>query len=102
MSRFHNINGEQIEFTPEEEIARDVEEKEWEDSAFDRAIVVFRLERNALLASTDWRDLPSYAGTKQAEWKTYRQALRDLPSTQTAVMNDFGGITGVTYPTKPS
>lgn len=56
-----------------------------------------RQKRDQLLAATDWRDLPSYAGTKQAKWRTYRQALRDLPSgldTEEKVKN-------VTWPTKP-
>ena len=30
MTRFHNIDGEHIQFTPEEEIARDEEERLWE------------------------------------------------------------------------
>ena len=30
MPRHHMINGEQVPFTPEEEIARDAEEAQWE------------------------------------------------------------------------
>jgi hypothetical protein len=61
---------------------------------------ILRAERNRLLAETDFYGNSDV--TMSNDMKTYRQALRDLPSTQTAVMNDFGGITGVTYPTKPS
>jgi hypothetical protein len=35
--------------------------------------------------------------SKKAEWQTYRQALRDLPSNQSNV-----SIRTVTWPTKPS
>mgnify|MGYP003138433461 CR=1 FL=1 len=40
-----------------------------------------RQERNRLLSESDWRDLPSYPGSNQEAWRTYRQQLRDLPST---------------------
>lgn len=56
-----------------------------------------REERNALLAACDWvvlADSP-ISGDKLAEWKTYRQALRDLPANTTDWEN-------VTYPTQPS
>ncbi len=42
-----------------------------------------RIERNLILQSSDWAvktDVPLTAGKKN-EWKTYRQALRDLPET---------------------
>lgn len=51
-----------------------------------------RRDRNAKLAATDWRagsDL-----TLSDEWKTYRQALRDVP-TQSDPDN-------ITWPTEPS
>ena len=43
----------------------------------------FREWRNACLAETDWTVLPDspLSAEKQAEWKTYRQKLRDLPAT---------------------
>ena len=42
---------------------------------------LLRLERDQLLSQSDWRDLPSYPGSNQEAWRTYRQQLRDLPST---------------------
>ncbi len=33
MPRFHNINGERVQFTAEEEAARDAEEAAWEAGA---------------------------------------------------------------------
>tara|TARA_B100000780_G_C20835559_1_gene332048 strand:+ start:302 stop:559 length:258 start_codon:yes stop_codon:yes gene_type:complete len=61
---------------------------------------VLRAERNRLLAETDFYGNSDI--TMSDDMKTYRQALRDLPSTQTPELDAFGGITGVTYPTKPS
>ena len=36
-----------------------------------------------------------------AEWKTYRQALRDLPATAEPQLNEFGNLTNVEWPTPP-
>ena len=62
---------------------------------------LLREERNRRLAETDWKDLPSYPGTDQEEWRTYRQALRDLPSSSSPQLDEFGQLTNVTWPTKP-
>ena len=55
-----------------------------------------RHERNELLSETDYIILRAYeSGTAvPTEWATYRQALRDLPSTST----DFNSVS---WPTKP-
>lgn len=39
-----------------------------------------RLQRNYLLAQSDWA-MASDAPTDKEAWATYRQALRDFPST---------------------
>jgi hypothetical protein len=39
-----------------------------------------RLRRDSLLAASDWTQLPD-APIDQAAWATYRQQLRDFPST---------------------
>ena len=62
---------------------------------------LLREERNRRLTETDWKDLPSYPGTDQNDWRTYRQALRDLPSTASPSLDDNGQLTNVTWPTKP-
>jgi len=41
-----------------------------------------RIQRNRLLAESDWAVLPDAPTDKQA-WETYRQALRDFPATWT-------------------
>ena len=40
---------------------------------------VLRIERNRRLAETDWTQSRDVILENDAEWKTYRQALRDLP-----------------------
>lgn len=49
-------------------------------SQFDMAMEDLRRKRNALLAKTDWTDLPNtpLSNEKKTEWQTYRQQLRDL------------------------
>jgi hypothetical protein len=57
-----------------------------------------REERNALLAASDWTQLPdaraSMGETKAAEWDAYRQALRDIPQQD-------GFPQDVTWPVSP-
>ena len=66
------------------------------------AMRLLRLERNSIIAETDWR--ASSDLTLPDAWKNYRQALRDLPASTTPVLDDNApiGITSVTWPTKPS
>ena len=44
-----------------------------------------RNKRNALLVQSDWTQMPDspLSDSKKQEWATYRQALRDFPSTWT-------------------
>jgi len=60
-----------------------------------------RIERDRLIAETDWWVLPDRTPT--SEQLAYRQALRDLPSTATPVLDPTTrlGISGVSWPTKP-
>ena len=45
---------------------------------YDTAAAAVRAERDKLIAATDWTVLGD-AKTVKADWKTYRQALRDVP-----------------------
>jgi len=54
---------------------------------------ILRLTRDKLLAETDWMALSDV--TLPDDWKAYRQALRDLPATESNPANP-------TYPTKPN
>tara|TARA_R110000803_G_scaffold116619_1_gene185197 strand:- start:641 stop:1006 length:366 start_codon:yes stop_codon:yes gene_type:complete len=74
--------------------------KRYVDSAWvDLVVTVIELrkERDKLIAGCDYTQLTDTAlsDAKVAEWVTYRQALRDLPSGYTPVANP-------TYPTVPS
>jgi len=75
MPRYHKVNGVRIQFTAEEETARDAEEKAWADGALDRALQNLRDKRNNLLAKTDWTSSSDL--TMSTEMKEYRQKLRD-------------------------
>ena len=95
MPRYHNINGERVQFTAAEETARDAEEKAWADGALGRAQANLRSKRNQLLAETDFYALSDV--TLSDDMKTYRQELRDLPSGKDTVEK----CNNVTWPTKP-
>ena len=95
MPRFHNINGNRVQFTAEEETARDAEEAAWEAGAFDRAIAGLRERRNNLLKATDFYALSDV--TMSEDMTIYRQELRDLPDGLTTVEE----VNTVTWPTKP-
>ena len=47
-----------------------------------------REERNKLLVESDWTEFSNspLSEDKKAEWKTYRQALRDLPENSSPVL----------------
>ena len=63
---------------------------------------LLREERNIKLAATDWR--ASSDLTLADAWKTYRQALRDLPASTTPKLDEFGNLdqSSVAWPTEPS
>ena len=95
MPRYHNINGNIVQFTAEEEAARDAEEKAWADGALARAQANLRSKRNRLLAETDFYALSDV--TMSDDMKTYRQELRDLPADKDTVEK----CDNATFPTKP-
>ena len=66
------------------------------------AMRLLRIERNKRIALTDWR--ASSDLTLSNAWKTYRQALRDLPASATPKLrSDYElDLTSVTWPTEPS
>ena len=88
------VDGVRIQFTPEEEAARDAEEAAWEAGAFDRSIARLREDRNRRLAATDWNALQDV--TMSDAIRDYRQALRDLPAGLTTVEQ----VEAVTWPVK--
>ena len=95
MPRYHNINGNKVQFTAEEETARDAEEKAWADGALGRAQANLRSKRNRLLTETDFYALSDV--TMSDEMKKYRQDLRDMPAGKDTVDK----CNNATWPTKP-
>ena len=63
---------------------------------------LLRLERDKRIALTDWR--ASSDLTLSDAWKTYRQALRDLPASASPKLDSNYNLdlTSVTWPTEPS
>tara|TARA_R110000851_G_scaffold124652_1_gene255109 strand:- start:83 stop:382 length:300 start_codon:yes stop_codon:yes gene_type:complete len=99
MTRNHNINGNIVPFTAEEETARDAEELAVANGAFDRAMADLRNKRDAILKSSDWEVIMAKekGTTLSSAFKTYRQNLRDITSGLTTVED----VQGVVFPTKP-
>ena len=67
---------------------------------------LLRQERDKLLSETDWVSTKSVdTGVAVAtNWKTYRQALRDLPASSSPSLDEFYDLdfSSVTWPTEPS
>lgn len=87
------INQNLVEIT-DEEAAANAEEIAIADAAM--LEISNRETRNELLAASDWtqaNDSP-LTTAKKTKWKTYRQALRDLPSS-----SDWPNVT---FPEEPS
>ena len=98
MPRYKMVNGERIQLTAEEEAARDAEEAAWEAGAKDRSMANLRAKRNNLLKETDHYGLSDV--TMSEAMTTYRQELRDLPST-VADDDTASDVDAITFPTKP-
>jgi hypothetical protein len=95
MPRYHLINGKHVQFTTEEETARDAEEKAWTDNQLNRDLQMLRNKRNVLLAETDWWGASD--NTMTDAQKKYRKDLRDL----TTGLDTVEKVANVTWPTKP-
>jgi len=99
MPRYHNINGNNVQFTAAEETARDNEETAWANAAPARALATLRDKRNSLLQAYDWEILQELekGNAISSDMRTYRQALRDLPNGKDTVDK----CNNATWPTKP-
>ena len=58
-----------------------------------------REQRNQLLQQSDWMANSDVVMTDK--WKTYRQALRDLPATSQPKLDENGMLTNITWPEVP-
>ena len=62
---------------------------------------IMREQRDQLLKESDVYMFDDYPTLKLAEWKTYRQQLRDMPENETPLLQPDGSLSNVTWPTKP-
>jgi len=90
------IDGVKIDLTADEITALESIDTQWNNGALDRALENLRNKRNSLLHETDW--MANSDVTISDEWKTYRQALRDLPSG----LDTVAKVNAKEFPTKPS
>ena len=95
MPRFKMVNGERIQFTADEEKARDLEEQAWADGAPARRMADLRDQRNQLLVETDWYGMSDV--NMDSDMTVYRQALRDI--TKQTPSDD--ALSNITWPKKP-
>ena len=92
MTRFKATPEGNVPFTAEEEAEWDAMQAEIAAGANDRKAEEVREERNQLLSQTDWMACSDV--TMSDAWRTYRQALRDVPSQE-------GFPNTVVWPDKP-
>tara|TARA_R110002051_G_C8619201_1_gene483030 strand:+ start:690 stop:980 length:291 start_codon:yes stop_codon:yes gene_type:complete len=96
MTRTQIINdadgSREVLMTPEEEAIRDADLEVWAADAPFKEMRQIRELRDRLLTETDWAALEG--NTMSSDMKTYRQALRDIPASNTVFAD-------VTWPTKP-
>jgi len=92
MTRYTATPEGNVPFTAEEEAEWDAMQAELAAGANDRKAEEVRQERDSLLSETDW--MAGSDVTMSNEWRTYRQALRDVPSQE-------GFPNTVVWPDKP-
>ena len=63
---------------------------------------LLREERNQKLVDSDWTQYRDVSLSNDSDWQTYRQSLRDLPSTASPQLDEKGQLINVTWPTKPA
>ena len=65
---------------------------------------LLRIERNKLLSDCDWTQSRDLTLSNDADWKTYRKSLRDLPASASPKLDSEGDLdlSSVTFPTEPT
>ncbi len=89
------VNGKEVDLTADEIKECEARDKEWADNEYDRLMASIRQERTNLLAECDWMGMSDV--TMSADWKTYRQKLRDI----TKDVDTVDKAKAVTMPEKP-
>ena len=94
--KYKMVNGKEVELTADEIKELEARDKTWADGEYDRLMANIRQERTDLLMECDWMGMSDL--TMSADWKTYRQSLRDL----TNGLDTEDKVNKVTWPTEPS
>ena len=90
------VDGVEIEMTNAEIALKQAQDKANLEGTLVQRMALLRNKRNILLAETDW--MANSDVTMSNDWKTYRQALRDITKTEPVDM----ALSNITFPTKPS
>ena len=90
------VDGVEIKMTDAEIALKQAEDKANLEGTLVQRMALLRNKRNILLAETDW--MANSDVTMSNDWKTYRQALRDITKTEPVDM----ALSNITFPTKPS
>ena len=88
------VNGKLVDMSADEIKARQEEEKEEQALEPTKKLAMLRLERDFLLGQTDWTQNRDVTLSNDADWKTYRQKLRDITKT-------YKSLSDVKWPTAP-
>jgi len=90
------VDGVEIKMTDAEIASKQTQDKTNLEGTLVQRMALLRNKRNILLAETDW--MANSDVTMSNDWKTYRQALRDITKTEPVDM----ALSNITFPTKPS
>jgi len=90
---------EELDLTAKEIAEQEANKTEWDNGALDRALNNLRVNRNRLLADSDWEvTMAKEKGTTlSAGFKNWRQELRDITNDLTTVEE----VEAVEFPEKP-
>ena len=89
------VNDKEVELTADEIKDLEARDVEYAKGELDRLMVSIRQESTNLIAESDWMGMSDT--TMSAEWKTYRQKLRDI----TKDVDTVDKAKAVTMPEKP-
>ena len=90
------VDGVEIEMTDAEIASKQAQDKANLEGTLVQRMALLRNKRNILLSETDW--MANSDVVMSSDWKTYRQALRDITKTEPVDI----ALSNITFPTKPS
>jgi len=89
---YKQVDGKLIQLSDEEQ--KEFESRDFSDA---KKLSMLRSQRDELLKKTDWTQNRDVTLSNDADWKTYRQELRDITKTFKSMSDkDFK------FPTKPT